>query len=166
MTEVITLDLATSTGWARLRGDEITYGTYRLPSTGKDLGRFLVPFHDWLMLFAQGADHVFFEAPYSGKSQDAARKLFALAAMTEYVCHKLEVNCWDENISTVTKHFCGRCPPRRDEKKALTIWTCKAMGWNPKNDDEADALALLHLAVHKLRLKVKLPVGGVFGRVA
>lgn len=163
MTELIALDLATVTGWARLRGEEITYGTYLLPSTGKDVGRFLAPFHDWLMLFAADADCVVFEAPFAGKSQDVARKLLALAGMTEYVCYVLKARCYDEDIKTVTKLFCGRCPPRRQEKKALTILTCKQMGWSPKNDDEADALALLYVTIRKLKLPLQLPVGGIFG---
>ncbi len=171
MTELVTLDLATQVGWARLRGEEISYGSYLLPRTGDDIGRFLAPFHDWLKMFAADADYVFFEAPYvsggggGGKktSQDTARKLFGLAAMTEYVCHVLEVRCFEENIMEITKMFCGRCPRRSPEKKALTILTCKQMGWDPKNNDEADALALLYVTIRKLKLPLQLPVGGIFG---
>ena len=166
---LLSLDLATSVGWARLRDGRVDYGTYRLPATGPDVGRFLAAYEDWLRVaMLDGVDVCVFEAPFvSGKtSQDTARKLLCLAGLTELICHRAGIRCFETNIKTVTKHFVGRCPPQRAEKKAATLRACRQRGWQPKNDDEADALAVLDYAVHWLRLPVKLPVGGLFGDAA
>jgi crossover junction endodeoxyribonuclease RuvC len=148
---ILALDLATNFGYARLAAGEIKYGSYRLPSTGEDVGRFLVAYEEALRgLFAPGCDLIIFEAPWVGPQthQNTARKLLCLAGVTEMVATRLEIACREENNATVRKFFIGKGNGKRDELKRLTIDACRARGWNPLDDDAADALALLDYAMN------------------
>lgn len=147
---ILALDLASRFGYAKLRNGEITYGSYLLPKTGEDVGRFLVAFEDWARLFAPGVDLIIFEAPWVGEktSQDTARKLLGLACMTEVVATRLEIVCREENNAVVRKFFIQKGRGERAELKKLTIERCRQLGWSPADDDAADALALLNYAMH------------------
>lgn len=45
----------------------------------------------------------------------------------------------------------GKKHSARDKLKALTIARCEQLGFNPRTDDEADALGMLDYALHVLR---------------
>lgn len=60
---------------------------------------------------------------------------------------------------TVAKHFAGSGKMKRDEKKAAILAACQARGWDPKDDNQADAAALWDLACWRL-----LPSQGVNSR--
>lgn len=51
---------------------------------------------------------------------------------------------------TVAKHFVGSGKMKRDEKKAAILAECRARGWEPKDDNQADAAALWDLACARL----------------
>lgn len=168
---VLALDLATSTGWAM--ADSETYelrtslesavskpprpesGFYEVPKRARgNIGAFLDDFEKWLraMISVSLPTMVAFEAPLlrGNTSIDTARKLMALAAVTEMVCYRADCvqRCFEANNATVRKHFIRKGSGKRDEIKRLTIIECEGRGWNVQNDDEADALALLDYAMH------------------
>lgn len=66
--------------------------------------------------------------------------------------------------STVRKHFIGHGRMARKEAKRATLMRCKQLGWNPLNDDEADAAALWDLACAKRGQKATVPMGGLFDK--
>lgn len=136
-------------------------GWHKMPKTGADVGWFLDAFDTWvvgLLDFHQPA-LVVFEAPWVGSKidqqtgrvsqthQDTARKLMCLAGHTEFVCRRAAIECREANNATVRKHFAGKGRAPRAELKRLTIEACRRRGWEPENDDEADALGLLDYAV-------------------
>lgn len=169
---LLALDLATVTGYAvgdpelheRLtaleaygRGDNAKpfSGSHRIAPPGTPLGVFCIRYEDWLgdMLLVHQATHVVFEAPWVGgkTSQDVARKLMGLAILTETVATRAKVP-WirEANNASVRKHFIGKGRGDRKTLKRLTIEACQNRGWEPRNDDEADALALFDYACHCL----------------
>ena len=168
--DLLALDLTPHTGWARWRsGGEVRFGTIALPKSGPDIGRFLAAFDDRLVsVLAVAPDVVVFEAPWIGPNthQDTARKLMCLAGMLEFVCHRAAIPCREVNNAAVRKHFCGKGRAPRAEMKRLVTQACRARGWQPANDDEADALAVLDFAAHVYRLEVPWPCGALFGKAA
>ena len=168
--DIVALDLATRTGWARWRaGDEVHHGTIALPETGPEVGRFLAAFDDRLVsVLAVAPDVVVFEAPWVGSDthQATARKLMGLAGHVEFVCYRAGIACCEVNNNTVRKHFCGKGNAPRKAMKAMVIAACRDRGWSPANDDEADALAMLDYAAHVYRLDIPWVCGALFGRSA
>lgn len=166
---ILALDLASRLGWAyagpaameswpgaeieaaALPPAAVLSGWHRLPKTGQDVGWFLDAYHDWLtaMLDVHGPALVVFEAPFITERthQETARKLMGLAVHTEFVCRRRGLEYREANNATVRKHFIGKGRGDRATLKRLTIEACKARGWAPENDDEADALGLLDYAV-------------------
>ena len=90
-----------------------------------------------------------FEAPWVGGNthQNTAYMLFGLAAVSELVLAKREVRCFRMNNAGVRKHFIGVGRGTRKDLKRRTLQRCAEIGWKPKDDNEADALALLDAAL-------------------
>ena len=51
---------------------------------------------------------------------------------------------------TIAKHFVGSGKLKRAEKKAAILSECRARGWRPADDNQADAAALWDLACARL----------------
>lgn len=170
MGPVLALDLASRLGWALWQAPgRVASGSLKLP--GRGLGHDLCAYRDWLdaQLSATKCWGVVFEAPWIGPqtSQDTARKLMGLACVTEMVATDRQVTRIAEaNNATVRKHFIGRGHGPRDELKALTVRICKAMGWAVRDDNEADALAVLHWCLHVWKVPHGLPATAMFTRAA
>lgn len=152
---VLALDVATCVGWAfGGAGDPPASGTFRCPSTGDDSGRFLVGYAQWLTakLRELGPKEVVFEAPILPRETNITtlRKLYSLAGITEFVCVLEGVSCTEITAGEWRRSFLGPYYPkggRRDELKMAVIAACRALGWNPVDDNEGDALAILHVVL-------------------
>ena len=148
--KILALDLATRLGWACGSPDgEPRYGTKVLPSTGEEIGRFADAYDEWLldMITLESPALVVFEAPFVGGTGNAntARKLMGLCWQTEIACYRRQIRCMEHGNTSVKKMFAGN---GRAEKGEM-IAAAERMGWNPKNDHEADALGLWACAVHE-----------------
>ena len=168
--DIIAFDLATQTGWARYApAGTIRFGSFRMPYTGPAVGLFLTVFRERIAeLIEEGPDVIVFETPWVGSktSQDTARKLMCLAGFLEFECHQFDIRCFEVNNAAVRKFFCGKGRAPRLEIKALVMNACLARGWSPRNDDEADALAVLDFALDKFGIEVPWSrVGGLFATV-
>lgn len=167
---ILTLDLATKIGWAvRADNGRIRHGVEKLPDTGPDVGHFLDKFELWLADMITGHDpqRCVYEAPWVGPDthQNTARKLLCLAGMTEFICRRREVECFEVNNATIRKHFIGIGRGERKQLKRLTIAACQARGWAPKSDDDADALAMMDFAMMQWDVPGVIS-GPLFGRAA
>ncbi|UYW25709.1 hypothetical protein OKC48_20915 [Methylorubrum extorquens] len=145
---ILALDLATKIGFAVGAPDEEpVYGTHPLPSASASLGRFGDAYDQWLLdrltFFQPGL--VIFEAPFVSGTGNAntARKLMGLCWQTEIACYRRETRCLEHNNSSVKAAFAGN--GRAD--KAEMIAAAQRRGWNPKDDNAADALGLWCCAV-------------------
>lgn len=163
---ILALDLATKTGWASWApGRLLASGTMQLPKTGEDVGLFLDSYLKWLETTIEecAPKWIVFEAPILPKQTRLAtlRKLYGLANITELVARWRGVDCSEVNISTVRKHFCDRGTGPRDQMKRLVMDACRDRGWEPVDDNAADALAILDYSAHVLKLP-GLPEGPLF----
>lgn len=152
---VLALDLATCTGYAigAITDGVIEHGSHRIPKTGEDVGLYLIHHRDWLdqLIARVKPTELIFESPvlFGAKTNLATlRKLYSLAGVTEMVAFEAGLPVTEENVQTITTHFLSKgCPRTGDARKQATIAKCRERGWNPRDENDADALALLDLAL-------------------
>ncbi len=140
---LLTLDLATRVGWTK--GDpadtEFAFGSYQLPSTGDDIGRYADAFDAWVQQMMMNATEVVFEAPVLPHQTQLAtvRKLNGLAWHTELVCHQLGIRCFEAHLQSIKKYFAGH----GQAKKPDMIRAAKSYGYDIGEDDnQADAIGI------------------------
>lgn len=168
---ILALDLATRTGWALWSPGALPeYGSIVFPGTGTGTGLFFAGYADWLTgHIEQGTGHVIFEGPIKPgplSALQATRKTFGLIGITEGICHASDIRCDEANNTKWRSHFFGKGAGRRGALKQLCIEECRARGFAPKNDDEADALGILDYAAHVLQIPTDWPDRGLLGVVA
>jgi hypothetical protein len=150
LSALLTLDLATRIGWTRGPATDRAFesGSYRLPSTGDDLGLFLASFRQWLERVLPGVHTCVFEAPILPRQTmlSTARKLYSQAAFLELACLDQRVRCLEANNSTI-KSFMGVAGCKGKEPMMAAV---RAYGYDFEDHDQADAIALRLFAVHKL----------------
>jgi crossover junction endodeoxyribonuclease RuvC len=146
----LALDLGTNTGFAILRADgRIESGMERFNSkSGEGPGGRFLRFRRWLLDVKQAnpelARVVYEDVTFIGVPGAAyAVQLYGgfLAIVLMFIeHHQLEAKGF--GVGTIKKQFAGS---GKAQKKDV-IDTCKRMGFNPGTDNEADAIALLHVA--------------------
>lgn len=151
---IIALDLSsacTGIAYDGPDGARPVSSSYRLPRAGAagDYGLGYAAFRAYLACRVERAKPVLiaFEAPLQvigahassrRTNQATVRILFGLAAITEEVAGAFGIACAEVNIATIKKHFAGH---GRADKRDI-IARCRQLGWEPRNDNEADAMAL------------------------
>lgn len=148
---ILALDLATNIGFAYgTPSVRPKFGTYRLPSTGDEIGRFAHAFDNWLsdMITMHSPERVVFETSVLPKMTTpmTVRKLTGLGFHTEFVCHRREIICNEVNVSTIKKFWAGH----GFAKKPDMIAAARRRDFDVRDDNEADALGLWHYVSEKL----------------
>lgn len=155
---IFSLDLGTHTGWAvRDKTGSITSGTMHF-NTGRFEGggmRYL-RFKRWLTEIRQslyGIDEVYFEEVRAHRSPGSNGKFtFNVDAAHAYGGFMAHLTAWCEHhgipyqgipVGTIKKHITGK----GNAGKPAVIKAVKAKGFNPSDDNEADALALLDFVI-------------------
>lgn len=114
---------------------------------------------DWLIQRTKvdKPDWLFFEAPihpgaFLGEWDEEKGKVRAksnpattitlakLVGVVEFIAAMKGIQQRTANVQTVRKAFLGQARPKDPKKRAMAM--CKALGWDPKNADEADAGAV------------------------
>lgn len=152
-------DLATCTGFAiGSSGGEPVYGAHKLPRTGRDYGHFGDAFAVWLrgMLDEHKIGLVVYETPIlpATTNIETLKKLYSLGTVCEMVCRRANIDVMETDMQTVRSHFIKvtRAPKdvepkkRRAWMKARIIAECHARGWQPEDDNAADALSIWSFA--------------------
>ena len=163
MSCTLALDLATVTGFAiakppyapapspveRAAGTAMPQrfsGSKSFQSYSGNLGMVFDKFESWLgeMVTVHQPDMIVFEAPFVGAVRNAntARMLFGFCSLTEMVTFRRGVRVLECNNSIIKKHATGN----GNAPKGSMIKAARDMGWNPKDDNEADALWLADYA--------------------
>lgn len=154
MAGILALDLATKTGWAHLaRPDRPpTFGSFRIARPGCGDGKFFAKADAWIVQLMRRThpDKIYYESPYirGAVNLRTVLKLAGLAAIVDMEGFTLlGIETETVNPTTLKKHFTsnGRA------KKPEMIAQCRRHGWDPENDNEADALAILHMAACHLK---------------
>lgn len=146
---ILAIDLGTSTGWAlRTASGQVISGTQKF-QTGRYEGggmRYL-RFTRWLdELAAHQLGAVYFEEVRRHAGTDAAHVYGGLMASLTSWCELRGVPYQGVPVGTIKRHATGK----GNATKEAMIVAARARGFNPCDDNEADALAILHWAVEAL----------------
>ena len=156
-TTILALDLGTTTGWA-LRGSDghITSGSESFrPQRFEGGGMRFLRFKRWLTelkAVTSGIDALHVEEVRRHVSTDAAHAYGGFLATLTAWCEHHQIPYQGVPVGTIKKHATGKGNAGKED----VIAAVRARGHAPSDDNEADALALLHWAIaqHDLEREV------------
>ncbi len=147
-TTILALDLGTTTGWA-LRGSDghISSGSESFrPQRFEGGGMRYLRFKRWLTDIKQcnaSIDQVVFEEVRRHAGVDAAHAYGGFMGQLTAWCEHHQIPYQGIPVGTIKKHATGKGNASKDEMVAAV----RARGHSPADDNEADAIALLYLAI-------------------
>lgn len=147
---ILCLDLGTKTGWA-IRGVDghIFSGTVNFqPRRFESLGMRYLRFKQWLTEMqstAGGIDAVYFEAVQRHVGTYAGHVYGGLLGILTAWCEQYQIPYEGIPVSTIKKATTGKGNASKEE----IIQAMCIKGHEPKDDNEADALAILYLVKGK-----------------
>ncbi len=147
-TTILALDLGTHTGWAlSSRDGTITSGTEQFkPQRFEGGGMRYLRFKRWLAEMKQcadGIDTVFMEEVRRHAGVDAAHAYGGFLATLTAWCEHHNIPYQGVPVGTIKKHASCKGNANKEEM----IASVRELGHSPADDNEADALALLHWAL-------------------
>ena len=147
-TTILALDLGTRTGWALLdTNGTITSGTEQFkPQRFEGGGMRFLRFKRWLAELLTASDHinaVYFEEVRAHKGTAAAHTYGAFLGQLSAWCERHGAAYQGVPVATIKKHATGKGNAGKD----LVIAAMCRLGHAPVDDNEADALAILHWAL-------------------
>jgi Holliday junction resolvasome RuvABC endonuclease subunit len=151
MKSILALDLGTRSGWAiRDRQGVICSGSQSFkPQRFEGGGMRFLRFQRWLkeLVAPNGGDKlidlIVFEEVRRHLGVDAAHAYGGFMAQLCCTCETMKIPYEGVPVATIKRHATGK----GNASKELMIGAIKALGYNPVDDNEADALALLHWAM-------------------
>lgn len=153
--KILALDLGTKTGWSYWSEKTFDGGTMDFSETRFSGGgmRFL-KFRRWLSdLKSKGIDVVYYEAVRAHKGVDAAHVYGGFQGVLTEWCERNEIPYDGVPVGTIKKFISGAGNAGKQE----VIKAVKTVGFDPVDDNHADAIALM--------LYAKKQLGGTNGRV-
>jgi Holliday junction resolvasome RuvABC endonuclease subunit len=141
----LALDLGSATGYAVYENGEVISGVKKLRHDRRASGVRALDFYRWLiqMIREHGITHVYFERVYAHSGTEAAHLYGYFMHILAAVCEEYGIECVGVSVATIKKFMTGKGNATKDEM----IVAAKSHGFNPQTDDEADALAILFLAL-------------------
>ena len=145
---ILALDLGTTTGWAlRDPAGSITHGFASFkPQRFEGGGMRFLRFKRWLTelkAHASGIDSLHFEEVRRHVSTDAAHAYGGFLATLTSWCEHHQIPYQGVPVGTIKRHISGKGNASKDE----VIRAVGELGFHVSDDNEADAIALLHLAM-------------------
>ena len=145
---ILALDLGTQTGWALASRDGcITSGSHSFkPQRFEGGGMRFLRFKRWLTDIKQcndGIDQVVFEEVRRHVGVDAAHAYGGFMGQLTAWCEHHQIPYQGIPVGTIKKHATGKGNASKDEMVAAV----RDRGHSPADDNEADAIALLYLAI-------------------
>jgi hypothetical protein len=145
---ILALDLGTRTGWAlRDRAGAITSGTHEFrPGRFEGAGMAFLRFGGWLgetLRLAGGIDAVAFEEVRAHAGTIAAQVYGGFLAHLTAWCERNAVPYLGVPVGTIKRHATGKGNASKEE----VIAAMRRRGHDPRDDNEADALAILGWAI-------------------
>jgi Holliday junction resolvasome RuvABC endonuclease subunit len=145
---ILALDLGTTTGWA-VRNDRcrILHGTAEFrPSRFEGGGMRYLRFSKWLdqtLEVTGGIDAIYFETVRRHLGTDAAHVFGGLLATLTAWCEAQGIPYQGVGVGTWKRHASGR----GNADKQAVIAAMRERGFEPADDNEADAIAILLWAI-------------------
>ncbi len=145
---LLALDLGSTTGWAlRLAGGAVVSGSVSFRGSRFDGGgmRFLRfrGFLDDVLANTGGLDAIYFEEVRRHLGTDAAHLYGGFLATLSAWCEERRIAYEGVPVGSIKRHVTGK----GNADKALVIEAVRARGFDPEDDNEADALAILLWAI-------------------
>ena len=145
---LLTIDLGTTTGWAlKSQSGLITSGTVSFrPGRYDGGGMRYLRFQNWLTELDQLAGPIatiWFEEVRRHAGTDAAHVYGGLMATLTAWAEMRGVPYQGVPVGTIKKHATGK----GNASKAMMIKAAQVRGYRPADDNEADAIAILHWAL-------------------
>jgi hypothetical protein len=100
----------------------------------------------------------------AASSRMVMQRLLGMRAIAAMLCHRHGVRLRWVPVQTVQRFFTSRGQWPKGQKKAATIRACRAMGWNPQTDNQADALAVWAYGEAQVRPDLPRAAGVLFAR--
>lgn len=152
-TNILALDLGTTTGWALNQNNQIHSGSQSFKPQRFDGGgmRYL-RFQRWLNELNQGEHSigmVVFEEVRRHVSTDSAHAYGGFMATLTSWCEAQKIPYQGVPVGTIKKHATGKGNASKEEM----IAAARAKGFNPTDDNQADALALLDWAMTEMPME-------------
>lgn len=152
---VMFLDLATVTGWAEGEpGGRAISGRVRLGNMahpggiGRGLNNFLSA-----RFQAFKPARLYYESPFLAgtKNANTVRVTYGLAFLVVTLCEIYGIHCEARNLSTIRKGELGFVPRGKDvDVKGVVIQRVRELGYDPADDNEADAILGWHRVCREL----------------
>jgi Holliday junction resolvasome RuvABC endonuclease subunit len=147
----LALDIGTATGVAIYENGDITIGTRKLRHDKRASGLRFLDFHNWLIktIETHNICIVYFERIYGHKGTDAAHVYGGFMYMLAAVCEEMKVRCVGIPVGAIKKFATGRENATKEEMIAFA----RSKGFDPVDDNAADALAILLTGLNPLSLR-------------
>lgn len=144
---ILCLDLGTKTGWACGDEQSVTSGTIEFkPDRYSGGGMRYLRFRQWLAemrsLHDGTFEAVYFEEVRRHMGVDAAHCYGGFMAILTAFCEQHKIPYQGIPVGTIKRAVTGK---GNSDKQAMIDWAMRA-GYFPKDDNESDALALLHFS--------------------
>jgi Holliday junction resolvasome RuvABC endonuclease subunit len=145
---ILALDLGTTTGWAlRTSNDVILSGVRHFrPNRFEGGGMRYLRFTGWLddvLRHAGKLDTVVFEEVRAHAGTDAAHVFGGFLGTLTAWCENHDTPYEGVPVATIKRHVTAK----GNASKEAVIAAVRALGHNPEDDNEADAIALLRWAI-------------------
>jgi crossover junction endodeoxyribonuclease RuvC len=140
---LLAIDLGTSCGWARgfAHAGPPLYGTLNLsPGRFSGGGMRFVRFQNELEVLLDGVGRVAFEEVRRHRGVDAAHIYGGLMATLTATCERMSIPYEGIPVGTWKRAFTGK----GNASKQDVVDEAARRGYNPKTEDEADALGVWH----------------------
>ena len=142
---ILALDLGTHLGYAILHEKEIISGTKKLKN--KTFGQRFLDFLQWLYrtLDQYEIEKVYFERVRRHLGTEAGHVYGAFMYVLAVVCEDLKIPYEGCEVGEIKKYITGHGRATKDE----VVKAVSNLGFSPADDNEADSLAILLLAIAK-----------------
>lgn len=149
MKTILSLDLGTKTGWALYEFGKISSGREDFKASRfQSADRRFVNFKNWLnktrdKTLLGEIDVVYFEEVRRHIGVDAAHCYGGFKAILTTFCQENQISFQGVGVGTIKKFISGNGAAKKPE----VIAAVRRQGFNPSDDNEADAIALLLSAI-------------------
>jgi len=148
--KIISVDVGTKCGIAVYDHGKISFSTLNTtPKKNDHPGKRLSTFKSHFEVLFEGVDHVLYEKVYNHSSSAAAHLYGAFEGVLQLVALDKKIELQGYAVGTIKKFWTGA----GNAKKEDMIEEAARRGFNVLDDNQADALAILHLFLSEKLIK-------------
>lgn len=155
---ILALDLGTKTGYALLHDDKLMFGTRVFKRNYPNGGNHWVDFYSFIHSLVERYDikSIYYEGVNAHKGVIAAHCYGGFKAVLQMFCHHSAIQIDSFGVTQIKKFWAGK----GNANKEMMVNEAINHGFDVDDDNQADAVALLHTALNLQEIpcvrKVKL----------